>query len=148
MADPDPTLADGFALGGALVVAVGTYVPWIVTSPDADVVPAVYLSGMEWGVVGHDYLVLGLLVAGLAAAARYRSDRRGGYLAAATGVGVALSTVSSLASTLGGFLGSFVPGPGAVLTVVGGLLVVVAGWRHLAVGAGEREAGDGTGTPG
>lgn len=146
MADLDLTPADGLALLGAAAVAVGTYLPWIVTAPDADVVPQVYLSGMERGIAGVDYVVLGVLVAGLAAAAYYRDDRRGGYLAAGTGALVALLTGYYFAATVGNFLGAFVPGPGAYLTVAGALLLVVAGWRQVRAG-GPTGTDEGSGAP-
>lgn len=146
MADLDVALPDGLALLGALAVVVGTYLPWIVPAPGTDVVPAVYLPGMETGVAVHDYPVLGTLAVGLAAAARERDRRRGGYLAAATGALIALATVGYAGARLAGGVtfGVFVPGPGVHLTVAGGLLLVAAGWRHLAamaVGEGLAPSG-------
>lgn len=126
----DTAPSERLAVVGALLAALGTYVPWIVTAPGVDVVPAIYLAGMGWRVAGSDHVVLGVLVVGLAVAARYRHRRRGGLLAAATGGLVVVLTVVLLASSLDGFLGTFVPGPGAVVTVAGGLVLVVAGRRH------------------
>ena len=132
--DRRPTRPEWLALVGALVVTVGTYVPWIVAAPGRDVVISIYVPGMEWGLAGLDYLLLGLLVVGLAAAGRYRRRRRGGSIAAATGGAIVVLTGYVLAGTLLGgpaSLGAFVPGLGAALTVAGGLLLVLAGWRHV-----------------
>lgn len=117
-------------LGGALA-AVGTVPPWIVTAPGQQVVPAIYLPGMETGIRSHDYPVLGILVVGLAAAFHGRHRRRGGYLAAATGALVVLVSGLVVFAMLDGFVGTFVPGPGVALSVAGGLLLASAGWGHL-----------------
>lgn len=149
--DADPALPELLTLVGALIVAAGTYVPWIVRTSGQDVVVQIYVSGMEWGIAGQDYFVLGILAVGLTAAGWYRHEPRGGYVVLATGVGVVLSTVAYLAATLSGggvSLGAFVPGLGAYLTVGGGLLLVVAGWRHTETGDDGSGAADGTETPG
>jgi hypothetical protein len=127
-ADADVTAPEYLALAGAVLAAAGTTIPWVVTSPWAEVVPAVYLDGMGYGVAGADYLLLGVLAVGLAAAARYRRAPRGGYLAAATGALVAVLAVDLAFSSLGGFLGAFLPGPGAAVTAAGGVVLVLAGW--------------------
>lgn len=147
MDDPDPTVDDGLALLGALAVAVGTYLPWIVRAPGADVVPAIYVPGMETGLAAPDYAVLAVLVVGLAAAAHERPRRRAGHLAAGTGLLVALVTGGYLGVALtggGATLGAFAPGTGAYVTLAGASLLAAAGWRHASAVAGA----DGLATPG
>lgn len=142
-ADADVTGPEYLALAGAVLAAAGTTIPWVVTSLWAEVVPAVYLDGMGYGVGDGDYLLLGVLVVGLAAAARYRRTRSGGYLAAATGALVAVLAVAIALSSLSGFLGAFLPGPGAAVTAAGGVVLVLAGWWQAAtVSNPEGAAGD------
>jgi hypothetical protein len=138
-ANAEPTAPEYLALAGAVLAAAGTTVPWVVTSPWAEVVPAVYLDGMGYGVAGADYLLLGVLAVGLAAAARHRRARRGGYIAAATGALVAVLAVAIALSSLSGFLGAFLPGPGAAVTAAGGVVLALAGWWQVAT----TQAGDG-----
>jgi hypothetical protein len=127
-ADADVTAPEYLALAGAVLAAAGTTIPWVVTSPWAEVVPAVYLDGMGYGVASADYLVLAVLVVGLAAAARYRRVPRGGYVAAATGALVAVLAAAITLTSLSGFLGAFLPGPGAAVTAAGGVVLALAGW--------------------
>jgi len=123
-------LADGLALLGAVVTAVGTYVPWIDTVPDAGAVPAVFLPGMEWGVMGQDYLTISLLGLGLLAAAALRPRRAGGSVLAAAGIAIVALTGYHAATTLSDWE-VFVPGAGVYVTGLGGLLLVVAGVAHV-----------------
>jgi len=125
---------EALAAAGAAIAAPGTYAPWVVTAPGQEVVPAVYLDGMGWGVGAFDVVVLAVLGVGLAAAAAYRGRRRGGYCLAATGVLVALLAVYGPLASIDGFLWTFVPGPGAAVTALGGSLLVVAGRRRVRVG--------------
>lgn len=136
--DADVTAPEYLALAGAVLAVAGTTLPWVVADPRAEMVPAVYLSGMGYGVAGSDYLVLGVLVVGLAAGARYRRHRSGGYLAAATGVLVAVLAAAVTFSSLSGFLGAFLPGPGAAVTAAGGVLLALAGWWQVAAPPGDR----------
>ena len=141
--DADTTVPELLALVGAIVAAVGTYVPWIVAAPGRQAVPAIYLPGMGWRFAGHDYLVVGLLVVGLAVAGRHRHERLGGHLAAGTGVVVALLTGYVVVTSLEGFLGAFVPGAGVAVTLAGALLLVVAGRRQTRT-VGSHDDGVGT----
>lgn len=120
---------ESLALAGAALAAAGTLVPWVVTAPGQQVVPSVFLDGMGWRVGGFDVVVLGVLAVGLVAAAANRRRRRGGHLLAATGALVAVLAVYGPFASIGGFLGTFVPGPGAAVTLLGGVLLVVAGRR-------------------
>lgn len=135
----NPIRPEVIALAGATIVAVGTYVPWVVPAPGVELVPAIYLQGMGWRVAGSDYLVLAVLLVGLATAATRRRRRHGGYLLAGTGAVVAALTALVTATSIDGFVGTFVPGVGAFLTVVGGLVLVGAGWHHLETLDGRRD---------
>lgn len=133
---------ESLALAGAVLAAAGTLVPWVVVAPGQRVVPQVFIDGMGWRVGGFDVVVLGVLAAGLAAAAVYRRRRLGGHLLTATGALVALLAVYGPFASIGGFLGTFVPGPGAAVTALGGVLLVVAGRRQVGAADGAANAAD------
>jgi hypothetical protein len=42
----DVTVTEYLALAGVALATAGTYVPWVVTNPRVQVVPAVHLNGM------------------------------------------------------------------------------------------------------
>jgi hypothetical protein len=134
--------SEGLALAGAVLAAAGTPLPWVVVAPGQRVVPAVFLDGMGWRVGGFDVVVLGVLAVGLVAAAAHCGRRRGGHLLVATGVLVALLAVYGPLASVGGFLGTFLPGPGAGVTLLGGLLLVAAGRRQARAVDGARDAAD------
>lgn len=149
--DATPTRPAWLTLVGALAVGVGTWLPWIVHAPGREMVIQIYVPGMEWGLAAPDYVVLTVLVVGLAVAAGTRQDHRGGYATAATGGLIAAVTVGYLVATLSGggaTFGAFVPGPGAVLTVIGGLVLVEAGRRHRSALSRDTAEGERAETPG
>lgn len=150
-AETSPTRPEWLALGGALAVVVGTWLPWVMVAPWVDAVIQIVVPDTRPGIDGRDYAILGILALGIAAAAHYRQDRRGGDAAAATGGLIVVVAVGSLlAIFVGGpvALGAFVPGPGAVLTVLGGLLLGDAGRRHRAALPRELDEVDRVESPG
>lgn len=146
-----PTRSEWVALAGTVLAAVGTVPPWIVVAPGQDVVIRIYVPGMEWGLAGVDYLVLGVLAVGTAAAARTRPARSEAVVAAGTGIVVAALAAQFLwARVLFGpaALGAFMPGPGVGLTLVGATLLVAAGWWHVRWVAADAGAAAPAGFPG
>ncbi|WP_435158111.1 hypothetical protein [Haladaptatus sp. DFWS20] len=117
--------------GGAVAVAVGAYLPWLRTNPnlppDAEV-PTIYYTGMGAGFEGFDFALLGAV--GLVLLLRGASFRIPIRIVA--GVGTAVFPVYYLSySTLFGFSATFVPALGWYLTVLGGILLSVAGGLQL-----------------
>jgi hypothetical protein len=116
---------------GALVVGVGSYLPWLTVNPrlpDDQPIPSVYYAGMDSGIAGVDYVLLAL--AGLVLLAHLtgsREPRRSG-LTLVTGVVTMLACVGYLLlSPRIGFVGALVPALGWYLTFVGAVVLAVAG---------------------
>lgn len=131
----------GTALG-CLLVGGGAWLRWVKVEPGPHF--DIYVPGVETGFELHDYLLLGLTGAGVAVSAvlsvRYRRDRLGGICTAATGVAVGLLTLVlafSLVAPGDPTFSAHVLGPGASVTMLGALLLTVAGRYQFAVD-GER----------
>jgi hypothetical protein len=128
----------GFVVGllGAGAVAVGTWLPWVTVRPGYDgPVPAVYLPGMDAGFASLDwFLLLGAVVAlvGVAPVSipRLGRARAAGVAILAGGLVVVLALVS-LFSSVGSFLGTFVPDVGFYLAALGGVHLSVGGMLQL-----------------
>lgn len=124
---------------GAVVVAVGSYLPWLSVNSrlqDDVEVPSVLYAGMESGVAGVDYVLLALAALVVVAhATRTREPRRSG-LTLVTGVGTMLACLGYLLqSSAIGFVGTFVPALGWYLTFAGSVLLSVVGGIGVLVAA-------------
>lgn len=119
---------------GCLSVVGGAWLRWVVLDPDhTGPVIAIYVPGMETGFELHDALLLGVTVVGVGGSlvlARARRERLAGATTAATGVALCLLTLGlarSLVPPGDPTLDSFVVGPGTYVTVLGGVLLTLAG---------------------
>ncbi|MDG5777424.1 hypothetical protein VB773_21765 [Haloarculaceae archaeon H-GB2-1] len=120
---------------GVIAVSAGVYFPWLKTNPnlpsDADI-PAIYYFGMNAGLEAFDYTLLSLV--GLILVLHAVSSRKllqSGFTLL-TGVGTVVSCALYLAGpSLTGFTATFVPSLGWYLTVLGGVLLTVAGTLQL-----------------
>ena len=117
-----------------MTVSVGTYLPWLETNPnlppDAEI-PTILLSGMNTGFEAFDFALLGLV--GVVLLSRVSSRQRlQSIVTLLTGLGTVLFCAFYLSgSSLTGFNAVFVPAFGWYLTVLGGILLSVAGGRQL-----------------
>lgn len=125
-------------LFGCLLVVVGAWLRWVVVEPGPHF--DIYVPGVETGFELHDYLLLGITGVGVAVSAvlsvRYRRERLAGISTAATGVAVGLLTLGlafSLVAPGDPTFSAHVLGPGASVTMVGALLLTVAGRYQFAV---------------
>ena len=120
--------------GGVTTISVGTYLPWLKINPglppDAEI-PTILLPGMNAGFEAFDFALLGLV--GLVLLSRVSSRKRlQTVITLLTGVGTVLFCASYLSgSSLAGFNSTFVPALGWYLTVLGGVLLSVAGGSQL-----------------
>lgn len=137
-----------------ITVGLGVWLPWLIVEPGYDgPVPQLYISGMETGIAGQDYVILGVatvgLVATLALSTCYRRRRLGGLVRGVTGLLIVSSTSLWIAGTTGldalwwfvstnapetGTLDVFVLGAGVYLTLFGGLLLLIGGGAELSLG--------------
>lgn len=130
------------ALLGAVAVAVGTWLPWLIVRPGYDgPVPAVHLPGMSAGLAGLDWFaLLGAVVAlvGVTPVSVPRlDDRRAALVTILAGGLVVVLTLIYLFSTVSNFLGTFVPGIGFYLTALGGVHLSAGGVLRRYVLDGE-----------
>ena len=120
--------------GGVITVPVGMSLPWLKTNPnlppDAEI-PTILLPGMNAGFEAFDFALLGLV--GLVLLSRGSSRKRlQSVVTLLTGVGTVLFCAFYLSSSsLIGFNATFVPALSWYLTVLGGVLVSIAGGRQL-----------------
>jgi len=117
--------------------AVGVYLPWVQTNPSFPAtaeVPTVLLDGMLPGIRGLDFVLLG--GAGLVPVLYVASVGEGArsVLTVLSGLGTVLLCLYRLSATpitgfdaAIGFDATFVPAEGWYLTVLGGVLLTVAG---------------------
>ena len=130
------SLRDRILVGaGMIAVAVGVYLPWLKTNPtlpsNAEI-PTVYYSGMNAGFEGFDFTLLG--VVGLALVFRGISSRKRLQTAFTLLAGVGAVVLCALylsGSSLTGFAATFVPALGWYSTVLGGVLLTIAGGFQL-----------------
>lgn len=118
-----------------IAVSIGTYLPWLRTNPnlppDAEM-PTILLPGMNAGFEAFDFALLGsvglvLFLRGVSSRKRLRS-----LATLLTGAGTVLLCASYLSrSSLAGFDATFVPALGWYLTVLGGVLLSIAGGLRL-----------------
>ena len=120
---------------GLIAISIGAYLPWLKTNPslpsDAQV-PQILLPGMNAGLEGLDFALLGLV--GLALVLRGASSRKRlqTVFTLLAGVGpVVLCALCLSGSSLAGFTATFVPALGWYLTVLGGVLLTIAGGLQL-----------------
>ena len=133
---PNESLRDRILLASAVIaVIVGAYLPWLRTNPnlppDAGI-PSIYISGMGAGFAGFDVVLLSLV--GLILVLRATGTRKlfQTVLTLLTGIGtVGFCVLYLTESSLTGFSATFVPALGWFLALLGGVLLVVAGGRHL-----------------
>ena len=120
-----------FAAGGVVAVVHGAWLPWLTVEPGhAGPVPAIYVSGMEAGIAGQDYPILALAGVAGAAVVASRWWRFGGLLTLSSGAGIVVLTLWWVVETIGtdgAYLGVFVLGQGAYVTIAGGALFAGAG---------------------
>jgi len=127
------------AFAGAVGVAVGAWLPWLMVRPGYDgPVPAIHLAGMDAGIAGLDWLALAAAAIALLGVLPVELmpvsiPGLGGPRAAAVttvaGGFVAALTVFYLLSN--GFLGTFVPASGFYLTALGGVHLSMGGALRL-----------------
>ncbi|WP_434530103.1 hypothetical protein ACODNH_02305 (plasmid) [Haloarcula sp. NS06] len=128
--------------GGVTTISVGAYLPWLKInpdlSPDAEI-PTILIPGMNAGFEAFDFALLGLV--GLVLLSRAGSRKRlQTAITLLTGVGVVLFCASYISdASLVGFDSTFVPALGWYLTVLGGVLLSVAGGRDLSSMIQRRE---------
>lgn len=136
-------------VAGVSGIAVGVYLPWVQTnqnlSPTAQV-PTILLDGMIPGVAGVDIILLG--AAGLLPILHLANvgEKSRLVLTLLSGVGTVLwclyhlftSSIPGFDATIG-FNATFVPAEGWYLTVLGGLLLTVAGVFQLSNGLGRQK---------
>lgn len=130
------SLRDRVLVGaGVIAVSVGAFLPWLKINPnlppDAEI-PSIYYPGMNAGFEAFDFALLGLV--GLVLALRAVSSRKRlqTIFTLLTGVGiVAFCALDLSGSSLTGFAATFVPALGWYLTVLGGVLLTVAGGIQL-----------------
>lgn len=128
---------------GAVAVAVGLWLPWLVVKPThAGAVPSITHTGTGYGFSGFDYPVLLLVAVGALLSARYgttRSRARLSILTAAVPVLTVLWYVARTVGVDGTYLDVFVVGRGISVTLFGGGVLLVAGvLRYAIVGTDER----------
>jgi len=136
----DPDAADATATVGSALVVVGCWLPWVQVRPGYEgPVPMVYIAGMNPGLAGPDLLLVGLALAGLAAAALPTTPRR--LVRGGTGLLVAVLVVSW--TLLGGAAdyGVFVPDAGVPVALLGGLVLAAAGATGPLPGRGGPDDG-------
>lgn len=122
-------------LAGVGSVVLGVWPRWLVARPGhTGSVPRFAISGMEVGIAGLDYLLLGLVgigvVTALVLSTRYRHRRSGGLVTVTTGLLLVLMTlwwVLQTTGTDGVFLDAYVLGAGVYVTIFGGILLMIAG---------------------
>lgn len=144
-------------VGSLITVGLGVWLPWLIIKPGhTGPVPQIYLSGMETGIAGQDYLILGVAMIGLSTALTlstyYRRKRLGRLVRGITGLVIALVTLLWVAGTtelnalwwfIGtndpetGILEAYVLSAGVYLTLLGGILLLIAGASELTHGHGQ-----------
>jgi len=152
----DPRLTGGAVLtiASIVIVSLGVWLPWLIVKPGySGPVPQVYISGMETGIAGQDYLILGVGAVGLltapALSTRYSRRRLGGIVRGITGLLITLLTLLWVADTTvlnalwwfvdtnnpeTGTLEVYVLGNGVYLTLFGSILLMIAGRTYLTHG--------------
>lgn len=136
-------------VAGVSGIAVGVYLPWVQTNqnlPQTAQVPTILLDGMIPGIDGIDFILLG--AAGLVPVLYLANvgEKPRSALTLLSGVGTTLlclyhlftSSISGFDATIG-FNATFVPAEGWYLTVLGGLLLTVAGVFQLSNGLGRQK---------
>ena len=120
---------------GVITISIGAYLPWLKTNPslpsDAQV-PQILLPGMNTGLEGLDFALLGLVGLSLVLRGISLRKRLQTVFTLLAGVGpVALCALCLSGSSLAGFTATFVPMLGWYLTVLGGVLLIIAGGFQL-----------------
>ena len=120
---------------GVIAISIGAYLPWLKTNPslppDAQV-PQILFLGMNAGLEGLDFVLLGSV--GLALVLHGISSRKQlqTVFTLLAGVGaIVLCALYLSGSSLAGFTAIFVPALGWYLTVLGGVLLIIAGGLQL-----------------
>lgn len=123
--------------GGVLGVALGTYFPWLRVNPTlpADAkIPTMYITGMESGIAGLDFPLLGLVALAAVGQLGDSHSRLPSLFTLLTGVATVFACGYYLASfPVVGFDGTFVPDRGWYLTVLAGGLLVITGGMQLSL---------------
>ena len=119
-------------IGGALMI-LGSFLPWVTLSDFAE---SISFTGVQEGLTGPVTIVLGLVAALAALAARESPGANGSIPAAICGIfgaGAAIGqfieiSTAAMAFTLQGIQVS--PGIGLILVLIGGIVAAVGGYRH------------------
>jgi hypothetical protein len=149
----DPRLPGGAILTivSVLTVGFGVWLRWLIVRPGyRGPVPQIYISGMETGIAGLDYLILGIggigLITSLTLSIYYNRRLVGGLVKGTTGLSIVLLTLLWIAETTAldtlwwfietngfdaGTTEVYVSGTGVYLTFIGGVLLMMAGGSEL-----------------